>query len=311
MKELKATMYGVGYNDTKANGLTSEYHSSFEANLKRVYSHYWIVENRPSYILATTSDDFLYESNYVKFREANYYTYISPISGKEESPDLDKDILLPGNKHYSYDLVAYVPQFVNQAMTEKESDSQLSIGVSKLKDGYKMTITKFGKTISEKGFTTEIDAHRKWQEEKVAYLIEVADAYKNVTPDDKFNVKVYDAVLDKARQIMNEYDNHIQTLPKNVEGIEYNFSTNKYVSYVVYGGAKTVLGEFDKVMDAHRTWQIMIIDLLTIHMNQMKERDKKNKVFKLQETIAYYQQRIDKIRNDINNNLITVCYYKD
>ncbi|WP_065356357.1 hypothetical protein [Kluyvera georgiana] len=303
------TIYGVGYNDTREHKLTTEYHSSFEANLKRVYSHYWIVDNRPSYILATTSEDFLYESNYVKFREANYYTYISPISGKEESPDLDKDILLPGNKHYSYDLVAYVPKFVNQAMTEKESDSQLPLGVSELKDGYKMTITKFGKTTSEKGFATAMDAHRKWQEEKMGYLINVAEAYKEVTPTDKFNINVYEAVLDKARQIMNEYDKGIDTRSKNVEGVEYK--DGKFISFIIYGGEKTILGVFDDVMDAHRTWQEMIIDLLICHMDQMKERDKKNTVFKLQETLAYYQQRIDKVQNDIDNNLITVCYYKD
>lgn len=309
MKELKATMYGVGYNDTKANGLTSEYHSSFEANLKRVYSHYWIVENRPSYILATTSDDFLYESNYVKFREANYYTYISPISGEEESPDLDKDILLEGNKHYSYDLVAYVPQFVNQAMTEKESDSELPLGVTKLKGSFKMSITKFGKTISEKGFKTAQEAHKAWQKEKIEYLKTVAEKYKEVVPVNKFDVRVYDAVLEKAKKIMKEYNNNFNTLSKNVEGVEYK--DDKFVSYVVYGGIKSVIGEFNDVMDAHRTWQEMIIGLLEYHMDQMKERDKKNKVFKLQETLAYYQQRIDKIRNDINNKLITVCYYKD
>ncbi|HFK4065602.1 TPA: hypothetical protein ACG1UU_003026 [Kluyvera ascorbata] len=311
MKELKPTMYGVGYNDTKASGLTSQYHSSFDANLKRVYSPHWITQNRPSYILATTSEEFLYESNYVKFREANYYTYISPVSGKEESPDLDKDILLEGNKHYSYELVAFVPQFVNQAMTEKESDSKLPLGVTKLKDSFKMSITKFGKTLSKSGFNTASEAHQAWQLEKVEYLITVAGKYKEVVPVNKFDERVYDAVMDKARKIMKEYDNNFKTLSKNIEGIEYNFSTDKYVSYVVYGGVKTVLGEYDDVMAAHRSWQEMIIGLLEYHMEQMKERDKKNKVFKLQETLAYYQQRIDKVQNDINNNIITVCYYKD
>lgn len=308
---MKPTVYGVAYNDVREHGLTNKYHSSWEANIKRIYSVGWITQYKPSYMLATCSDDYLYQSNYVKFREANYYTYISPVSGKEEKPDLDKDILLEGNKHYSFELVVYVPQFVKQAMTEKEHHSKLPLGVTKLKDSYKMTITKFGTTVSNSGFNTAHEAHRAWQVEKVEYLIAVAEKYKEVVPVNKFDERVYNVVLEKARKIMKEYDNSFETLSKNIEGIEYDFSSNKYVSYVVYSGEKILLGEFDDVMDAHKEWQEMTIKLLYHRMDEIVERNKYYTITKLEEALNYYQKCIDSIQDDIDKSRITVCYYKD
>lgn len=147
---------GIGANDYKEsmsmNGKNILSYNIWKSMLYRCYSPK--VHNRsPTYIGCTTCDEWLSFSNFKKWFDENYI----------EGFQLDKDILVEGNKVYSPDTCRFVPQHINSLLTDSsKSRGKLPLGVSVQKIigrrknlsyiaqvGSKNKLTKNFKTIEE------------------------------------------------------------------------------------------------------------------------------------------------------------------
>lgn len=197
MKEIKK-VYGVGINDVPGSSGTTEY-IKWSSTIKRCYDTKWIEKYRPTYINATICEEWLTFSNYKAFYDANYF----------DGAVLDKDILFPGNKHYSPDTCVFVPEFINLIVVCNPTQNHL-FGVTKNKNSYTAKITIEKQTVSLGKFETELEAHRAWQSVKGQHLVAAAKQYKDEYPNN-FNQDVYDQILWKAQIILDDLDNNRPT----------------------------------------------------------------------------------------------------
>lgn len=159
MRKKNKLVCGVGVNDYEGsvyvNGKRMESYMTWHNMLERCYSTKY-QRNKPTYIGCTVSNEWLSFSNFKKFYDANY----------REGFELDKDILFPGNKVYSKDTCVFVPQYLNNLLTDSgRARGDLPLGVcinrviikgktyeyyqAQCSDGYGKILKKTFKTIEE------------------------------------------------------------------------------------------------------------------------------------------------------------------
>lgn len=97
---------------------------------------------------------------------------------------LDKDILVPNNKTYSATTCCFVPDYINSLLLtgNKEREGRLPLGVDfHRKSGkFRSRCGGGGRTNQYLGlFTSPIDAHKCWQENKCKQIIDSIARYSN------------------------------------------------------------------------------------------------------------------------------------
>lgn len=165
--------------------------------LERCHSEKW-KKNKPTYRDVSVVEEWKYFSNFKSWMDKQN------VVGDLE---LDKDILVPGNKVYGPETCCLVPRYLNLAITlGSTSVSLLPVGVSLpsrylRKDGSE-TPKKYvcrindseGKTRKLGTYRTAMDAHKVWQDNKIAFLEDVLNKYSK---DVNFNTRVADAFMSK------------------------------------------------------------------------------------------------------------------
>lgn len=302
VRRVKATnlpFWGCGaVNDMKGQIKSTDHvYSTWSANVKRCFSMIWIVENRPSYILADMSEDMKVFSNYYQFHQQNY------IDGYV----LDKDILLDDNKYYSFQTCVFVPEYVNIAFVSSFKSSGLPIGVKAGKNNtFTSTITIDGVTTSQTGFTTADKAHADWQLKKTQYLLDIANRYEIETKaNGSFNQGILDKINEKATDIANDLVKGWNTIEASVEGVRKKLGTNEYEAYITLQGAVHVIDTYDTPEEAHKVWQQGIIYQLQDKLAWWKSVASNDTIVE-----DYINKVINRLSNDMNNNMISIDYYK-
>lgn len=151
---------GVGTNNydgpVTENGKPIKSYSTWTHMLERCYSNrFQIIQ--PTYIGCSVCEEWLSFSNFKTWFDANYV----------EGFHLDKDILVEGNKTYSPEFCRFVPQYLNNLLTDsRNARGELPIGLTELNkdnqkgrinstykaqcnNGYGKLLTKTFKTIQE------------------------------------------------------------------------------------------------------------------------------------------------------------------
>ena len=168
MGRERSLVYGVGTKDAdyftnrsekQSNGKWKTvwrcpYYERWASMLQRCYSAKF-QEKSPTYIGCSVSQDWLLFSNFKSWMEKQDW----------EGKQLDKDILVKGNKIYSEETCIFVDRTVNMLLTDNASiRGEYLIGVYWCKRD-----SKFKSKISLKGkkewlgyFTTEASAHRAY-----------------------------------------------------------------------------------------------------------------------------------------------------
>lgn len=130
-------VHGVGINDAdypvcpRENGqiVWCKFYRVWSSMLYRCYSSKKEV-NSPSYVDVTVHDSWLRFSVFKAWMEVQ----------KWEGLELDKDLLVPGNKLYGPDTCYFIPQNVNSFMTDsRKARGEYPLGVC-----YYKNINKFG-----------------------------------------------------------------------------------------------------------------------------------------------------------------------
>lgn len=118
---------GVGINDkiypTEIKGKKTKEYNLWENMLERCYSKR-LHTRRPTYIGCSVSDNFKHYSYFYQWCQTQ-------VGFGLEGSDLDKDIVLRGNKIYSEDTCVFVPYEINTFFTDcVASRGEYPIGVS-------------------------------------------------------------------------------------------------------------------------------------------------------------------------------------
>lgn len=123
-KELKPTIYGIGYNDmlkgwTTKNQLNNRIYNIWRHMLLRTTESYQNKE--PTYKGTTVSEEWLYLSNFVEDIKnlPNYNEWVK----NNQTYLLDKDVLGNGKKHYSKDTCCFLT-YINSNKDVRDRNPQ-------------------------------------------------------------------------------------------------------------------------------------------------------------------------------------------
>lgn len=184
------SVYGIGvsgakYSPTISGRNTKEY-DLWKSMLRRCYSDDF-KKKHPTYKDCEVSENF------------NYYEYFydwcqNQIGFGNDGFELDKDLLIKGNKVYSEDSCVFIPVDVNLVLTKHTSlRGEYLIGVSWSKT-HKAFISQVCKSKGKREylglFKTEIEAFNAYKIAKESYLKDLADKWK-----DKIDGRAYEALM--------------------------------------------------------------------------------------------------------------------
>ncbi len=124
MRKKNKLVQGVGVNDYEeaitVSGKHIDSYSCWSRMLKRCYSSKYQSRN-PTYAGCSVCGEWLIFSNFKNWYDINYRVEF----------ELDKDILVEGNKVYSPDTCCFVPQYLNKLLTDRgRTRGDLPVGVS-------------------------------------------------------------------------------------------------------------------------------------------------------------------------------------
>lgn len=170
-------VYGVGVNDslykieTAVNGkrYRCPYYARWADMIRRCYDETHI-KRKPTYAGCVVCDEWLVFSNFRSWME------LQDWKGKE----LDKDIIIYGNKVYSPETCVFVDQMVNVLLLDnKDRRGEWPLGVSydKSKRKFLAQCKEKGKNINLGRFNTPEEAELKYREFKSGYIKDVAEMY--------------------------------------------------------------------------------------------------------------------------------------
>ena len=185
--------YGVGYlgegpyvtrpEGSEPGSRTIEY-NAWAGMIRRCHDLKF-QEREPSYKGCTIHEDWYNYQIFAEWYTDNYYE----VPG--EKMQLDKDILIKGNKEYGPETCIFVPHHINSLFTvRKNNRGDLPLGVYETNRGksghYSVQCnTMFGskKLITRHGFTTIEDAFIAYKELKEEEIKRVADYYQQYIPN--------------------------------------------------------------------------------------------------------------------------------
>lgn len=150
--------------------VTKKSYSVWRGMLDRCYDEKF-QDQYPSYKGCFVCNEWLFYSNFEIWYNKN-------IPDKVNRWELDKDILIQGNKEYSPDTCCFVPQEINSMFTFSNSArGRYPLGVlfSKNKMSFQVSMRKDNEVIRKEGFLTAKDAHMWYLERKREHIKEKAD----------------------------------------------------------------------------------------------------------------------------------------
>lgn len=183
------TVCGVGYlGNSKSieDKKTKRSYRIWEGMIRRCYCEE-IFSHHPNYRGCEVCDDWKCYSNFEKWYDEHYYTL------DNEKVELDKDILIDGNKIYSPETCIFVPQYINQLFSGNSKKTDLPFGINYRKDidKYCTSIKINGKKYFLGNFDTVEEAEKTYIKARKERLSIIAEQYKEVIPQ-----KLYDRLIE-------------------------------------------------------------------------------------------------------------------
>ena len=188
------TLYGVGYigeTSTKKDGKSLKSYDYWYNMIKRCYSKVY-QKKQPTYVGCSVYEEWKCYANFKEWFDMNFYCI------NNERIDLDKDILIKGNKIYSPDTCIFVPHSINCLFTKNDKRrGNLPIGVKLSYGKYYVSTSKIEGVDKNLGtFNTMEEAFYAYKEAKEKEIKRVADLYK-----DKIPQKLYEAMYNYEVEI--------------------------------------------------------------------------------------------------------------
>lgn len=195
--------YGIGYmGDGKykskdENKKKTKAYNTWNHMLRRCYDPYYLNEH-PTYIDCYVCEEWYNFQNFAKWFYENYYEC------NDEQMQLDKDILIKGNKIYSPNTCILVPKRINCLFTKSDAlRGEYPIGVYykfKKVEQYEYHYLEVSCSVIENGkkkskvlktlpLNKPFQAFSIYKQFKEKYIKQIADEYKELIPQ-----KLYEAL---------------------------------------------------------------------------------------------------------------------
>ena len=194
------SVYGVGVIGTKypskVNGRNTKEYDLWYSMLRRCYSDKY-QKKQPTYKGCGVSDNF---KSYEYFYDWCHKQIGFDNDGNGNPFQLDKDLLITGNKVYSETTCVFLPQEINQVLTKSTaSRGEYLIGVywSKTHKAFAAQVSKSkGKKEHLGFFKTELEAYNAYKKAKEAFVKEQANKWKG-----KIDERAYEALINYTVEI--------------------------------------------------------------------------------------------------------------
>ena len=192
---LRASVFGVGVvgdAPTRIDGKELREYVLWSGVVERCYCGKAQGRNAKSYEDCSMSENF------------RYYPYFkdwcnNQIGFDQAGWELDKDILVKGNRIYSEDVCVFVPHAINSLLLTNESKrGEYPIGVTfdKRNSKFRVCINKYGKHSHVGHYRTIREASLAYKDAKERYVKEVATRYR-----DQIDPRVYEALINYQVEI--------------------------------------------------------------------------------------------------------------
>lgn len=186
----KKLVYGKGTKGDSAisvNGKRTKTYIAWCNMLSRCYDlRFHLLQ--PTYVGCTVCNEWLYFPTFKEWFDANYV----------EGWELDKDLLVVGNKMYSPDTCIFVPRQINVLFNDHgraRGDYPIGVYFHKKAGKFRAKVTIEGNREHLGYFTNADEAHMTYLVAKKANVVRMADEWK-----DKISSKLYDALIRKANE---------------------------------------------------------------------------------------------------------------
>ena len=163
------------------DGKYTKARSTWRNMLQRAYCPKYHA-TRPTYVGCSVADEWLEYQNFAEWFENHEYS--------NHGYELDKDILLPGNKIYAPDRCAFVPRELNNLLLDRgASRGQYAQGVTSYKgwSNFRASIRINGKLKHLGYFDTEQEAYQAYKKAKEQYVKDSANLWKNDIADEVYH----------------------------------------------------------------------------------------------------------------------------
>ena len=190
------SVYGVGVLGTKyptrINDVQTKGYKLWTSMLERCYSDTY-KKQRPTYEGCEVSENF-------KSYEYFYEWCQSQVGFGNQDWQLDKDLLIKGNKVYNEDSCVFIPQEINSLLIKSNaSRGEHLIGVNwhKTNKAFVARVSKNkGKQEHLGYFNTEVEAFNAYKTAKESFIKEQAEKWK-----DKIDERAYEALMSYTVEI--------------------------------------------------------------------------------------------------------------
>lgn len=144
--------------------------------LKRAYTE---KKGRCNYFGVTVCEEWHNFQSFAKWCHSQDFFNIKDKNGKRY--EIDKDILVKGNKIYSPETCCFVPSEINCLfIRNKRFRGKYPIGVTKIGKYFTARLSKgFGNRVLLGTFKTELEAFSAYKKAKEVYMKELAEKYRN------------------------------------------------------------------------------------------------------------------------------------
>lgn len=160
---------------------------------------YLDLNKNPSYAECFLNKEWYRFSNFKRWARLNY----------RAGWELDKDLLLEGNKEYGPDTCVYVPRYVNNCLKMSNKGSNRMLGVTLDKSGsYRAGISEFGVKISLGSYKDESDAHKAWQLRKSQYLQKIVVKYSQELG---YDTRVAESITKISWDLLTQHSKNLET----------------------------------------------------------------------------------------------------
>ena len=184
------SVYGVGVVGTKyqptIDGVNTKEYELWKSLLQRCYSDDF-KKKRPTYIGCEVSENF-------KSYEYFYEWCHKQIGFSNQGWQLDKDLLIKGNKVYSESTCVFIPSEINSLLikcTASRGEHLIGVYWSKTANAFASMVSKNkGKQEWLGCFNAEIEAFNAYKTAKESFIKEQADKWK-----DKIDTRAYNALM--------------------------------------------------------------------------------------------------------------------
>lgn len=180
---------GIGPHSTSISNRITSCYRCWSGILCRCYDERTRLKY-PTYIDTIVCEEWHNFQNFAEWYKDNYI----------EGYQLDKDILIKGNKIYSPETCCFVPSVINTLFTNRRKlRGELPLGVTKLKSNkskFEASLRKESKLISLGTFNSPEEAFIAYKVEKESHIKKVADQWKG-----RIAEKVYQAMYNYKVEI--------------------------------------------------------------------------------------------------------------